>query len=108
MSYDLTGYVTPDSCIQGASSLICKFSIEPTLFLQSNSITRPTGGAAAAILFFFLNLNPHEGRPFKEHMETFDFLGLFLIVGGVICLLLGFNESETSCMLIQCWIVAGF
>ncbi|KAG6836786.1 hypothetical protein H0H93_003207 [Arthromyces matolae] len=59
-------------------------------------INLPTGGVAACLLFFFLNLNPHQGRTFKEHMEQFDFLGLFLFIGGIVCLLLGFNFSETS------------
>ncbi|TFK59104.1 MFS general substrate transporter [Pluteus cervinus] len=59
-------------------------------------INLPTGGVAAVILFLFLNLNPHEGRPFKEYLEEFDFVGLFLIVVGVVCLLIGFNQSETS------------
>jgi hypothetical protein len=30
-------------------------------------------------------------------MEEFDFIGLGLIVGGIVCLLLGLNFSETSC-----------
>jgi EmrB/QacA subfamily drug resistance transporter len=59
-------------------------------------INLPTGGVAAAILFFFLNLNPHQGRTLKQHAQEFDFIGLFLIVAGIILLLLGFNESETS------------
>lgn len=59
-------------------------------------INLPTGGAAILILFIFLNLNPHQGRPFKQHMAEFDFLGLGLIVSGVVCVLLGFNFSETS------------
>jgi hypothetical protein len=50
-----------------------------------------------AILFFFLNLNPHKGRTFHEHVSDFDFLGLFLIVGGVLCLLIGLNSGQTSC-----------
>lgn len=58
---------------------------------------RPTGGVAAALLFFFLNLNPHQGKTLKQHVQEFDFIGLFLLVGGVVILLLGFNESETSC-----------
>ena len=57
----------------------------------------PTGGVAAALLFFFLNLNPHQGRTLKEHLNEFDFPGLFLIVSGVVLLLVGFNQSETSC-----------
>ncbi|TRM62610.1 major facilitator superfamily domain-containing protein [Schizophyllum amplum] len=59
-------------------------------------INLPTGGVAAAVLFFTLHLNPHQGRTFREHVAAFDFAGLFLIVGGVICLLLGFNFSEKS------------
>lgn len=58
---------------------------------------RPTGGVAAALLFFFLNLNPHRGRTLKEHVQDFDFIGLALMIAGVICLLLGFNSSETDC-----------
>ena len=61
------------------------------------NITRPTGGAAVALLFFTLHLNPHHGKPFRQHVREFDFLGLFLLISGVICLLLGFNQSETSC-----------
>ncbi|KAI0267028.1 major facilitator superfamily domain-containing protein [Gloeopeniophorella convolvens] len=48
------------------------------------------------MLFFFLNLNPHHGKPFRQHVAEFDFVGLSLIVAGVVCLLLGFNQSETS------------
>jgi EmrB/QacA subfamily drug resistance transporter len=59
-------------------------------------INLPTGGVAAALVFFFLNLNPHQGKTLKEHIDEFDFLGLFLIVSGVVLLLLGFNQSETS------------
>jgi MFS family permease len=59
-------------------------------------INLPTGGIAGALLFFFLNLNPHQGRSFKEHVSDFDFLGLFLIVAGLLMVLIGFNESQTS------------
>ena len=53
---------------------------------------------ALASLFFFLHLNPlHNRKTFRQHVSEFDFLGLFLIVVGVVCLLLGFNFSETSC-----------
>lgn len=62
------------------------------------SVYRPTGGVALAFLFFSLHLNkPKHGKTFREQVAVFDFLGLFLIVSGVICLLLGFNQSETSC-----------
>ncbi|KAH7929758.1 MFS general substrate transporter [Leucogyrophana mollusca] len=59
-------------------------------------INLPTGGLAGALLFFFLNLNPHQGKPFREHVREFDFVGLFVIVSGVVCLLIGFNSSETT------------
>ncbi|KAJ7209100.1 major facilitator superfamily domain-containing protein [Mycena rebaudengoi] len=59
-------------------------------------INLPTGGVAGLLLFFFLNLNPHHGKPFMDHLREFDFVGLFLIVGGVLMLLLGFNQSESG------------
>ncbi|KAG1827106.1 MFS general substrate transporter [Suillus subaureus] len=59
-------------------------------------INLPTGGLAGALLFFFLNLNPHQGRPFRDHIREFDFVGLFVIIVGVVCLLIGFNSSETT------------
>ncbi|KAI0699708.1 MFS general substrate transporter [Cytidiella melzeri] len=59
-------------------------------------INLPTGGVALAILFFFLNLNPHQGKSFREHAAEFDFLGFALVVGGVVLILIGFNFSETS------------
>lgn len=62
----------------------------------------PTGGVAFALLFFFLNLNPHHGKSLREHINEFDFLGLLLIIGGVVCLLIGFNFSETSCEFYKC------
>jgi hypothetical protein len=59
---------------------------------------RPTGGIAGAILFFFLNLNPHKGMTLKQHMNEFDFLGLALLVAGAVCALLGLTSGETNCM----------
>ncbi|KAI5122887.1 hypothetical protein M0805_003338 [Coniferiporia weirii] len=59
-------------------------------------VNLPTGGAAAIVLFIFLNLNPHHGRPLRDHVAEFDFAGLGLIVSGVVCLLLGFNFAESS------------
>jgi hypothetical protein len=58
---------------------------------------RPTGGLAGTLLFFFLNLNPRQGKSFRVHVQEFDFVGLFVIVVGVVCLLIGFNSSETTC-----------
>ncbi|KAJ7661600.1 major facilitator superfamily domain-containing protein [Mycena polygramma] len=59
-------------------------------------INLPTGGLAGLLLFRFLNLNPHVGKTLKEHTREFDFVGLFLFVGGVVCLLLGFNQSQNG------------
>ncbi|KAJ7755212.1 MFS amino acid permease [Mycena metata] len=59
-------------------------------------VNLPTGGVAGALLFFFLNLNPHHGKSWREHVREFDFVGLFLFIGGVVCLLLGFNQSQNG------------
>ncbi|KAJ6547701.1 major facilitator superfamily domain-containing protein [Mycena capillaripes] len=59
-------------------------------------INLPTGGIAATLLFFFLNLNPRPLRTLREHNQEFDYGGLFLVVSGAVCLLIGFNSSETS------------
>jgi len=58
---------------------------------------RPTGGVAGLVLFFFLNLNPRAGKSFREHVAEFDFAGLILFTGGILCILFGFNESEKGC-----------
>jgi membrane-bound ClpP family serine protease len=59
-------------------------------------INLPTGGVAIALLVFFLKLNPHKRRSFRDHMSDFDFIGLFLMIGGVVCLLIGLNNGTTS------------
>ncbi|KZV73419.1 MFS amino acid permease [Peniophora sp. CONT] len=59
-------------------------------------INLPTGGVALAMLFFFLHLNPHKGRTLRQHVGDFDFVGLALLVAGVVCLLIGFNSGETT------------
>lgn len=59
-------------------------------------INLPTGGVAGAILLFFLHLNPHQGKTFRDHAREFDFVGLILIITGIVCLLLGFNFGESS------------
>ena len=48
------------------------------------------------LLVLFLNLNPTPKRSFKSYIDEFDFLGLFLIVSGVVALLIGFHYSESS------------
>ncbi|CDO78114.1 hypothetical protein BN946_scf184611.g6 [Trametes cinnabarina] len=59
-------------------------------------INLPFGGLAGGILFFFLNLHPHKGKPLRQHIREFDFLGLVLVVAGVVCVLIGFNNSGIS------------
>ncbi|KAL4068102.1 MFS general substrate transporter [Scleroderma citrinum] len=59
-------------------------------------INLPTGGVAGVILFIFLNLNPHQSRPLRQQVAGLDLLGLVSLVGGVVCLLMGFEFSETS------------
>ncbi|KAI8980783.1 MFS general substrate transporter [Trametes punicea] len=56
-------------------------------------INLPFGGLAGGILAVFLNLHPHKGKPLREHVREFDFLGLVLVVGGTVCILIGFNNS---------------
>ena len=65
--------------------------------ISDHTSHRPTGGVAGAILFIFLNLNPHKGRPIREQVAELDLIGLFALVVGVVCLLIGFEFSETSC-----------
>ena len=37
----------------------------------------------------------------QQHVNDFDFAGLALLIGGTVCVLIGLNSSETSCMLDQ-------
>ncbi|KIJ16713.1 hypothetical protein PAXINDRAFT_27707, partial [Paxillus involutus ATCC 200175] len=59
-------------------------------------ISRPTGGLAAVLLFVFLNVNPHPKRPLRDQVAELDFIGLFGLVAGAVCLLIGFNFGQTS------------
>jgi uncharacterized membrane protein HdeD (DUF308 family) len=43
-----------------------------------------------------MKLNPTKRNTLKYHLNTFDFLGLFLLVSGIVLILVGFNSSETS------------
>ncbi|KAJ6479069.1 MFS amino acid permease [Mycena sanguinolenta] len=60
-------------------------------------INLPTGGIAWILLFVFLKLNPHDAKTLRDFVREFDFFGLFLLVAGVACLLLGFCQSENGC-----------
>ncbi|EKM58215.1 uncharacterized protein PHACADRAFT_171473 [Phanerochaete carnosa HHB-10118-sp] len=60
-------------------------------------INLPTGGIALALLVSSLHFNPLQNdKSFRQHMAEFDFQGLVLLITGVVCLLLGFNQGETS------------
>ena len=83
----------------GVSGSTCTWSrLQPYVNYRPTCITSPTGGVALGFLFFTLHLNPPKhNKTFRQHVSEFDFLGLFLIVSGVICVLIGFNQSENSC-----------
>jgi hypothetical protein len=34
----------------------------------------------------------------RQHVNEFDFLGLALLMAGAVCVLIGLNSSETSCV----------
>ncbi|KAK4049440.1 hypothetical protein OIV83_004173 [Microbotryomycetes sp. JL201] len=59
-------------------------------------INLPTGAIAVVLLFFFLKLNPLHIMTFEEFRTTFDFLGLALIIIGVVALLVGFSFAEQN------------
>ncbi|EJD03251.1 MFS general substrate transporter [Fomitiporia mediterranea MF3/22] len=59
-------------------------------------INLPTGGIAALLLLFFLHLNPTKRRSVRDVAATFDFLGLFLLIGGVVLVLIGFQSAQTA------------
>ena len=48
------------------------------------------------IAVFSLNLTPIQRKSVKEILKTFDFLGPFLVIAGVILLPVGFQETETA------------
>lgn len=56
----------------------------------------PVGGAAFIVLFFSLNLNPHEKKSAKQHFKQFDIFGYILILIAIIIFLLGFTFAETD------------
>ncbi|CAE6445742.1 putative transporter C3H1,06c [Rhizoctonia solani AG-1 IB] len=58
-------------------------------------VNLPTGGLAVLALLR-LRLNPTPKKPFSHYVAEFDFLGLFLIMSGVVLLLVGFNSGESN------------
>ncbi|ESK84655.1 membrane transporter [Moniliophthora roreri MCA 2997] len=72
-------------------------------------INLPTGAVSVGLLYF-LNLNPVPKKPLREIISKFDFLGLFLIMAGVVSLLVGFQFGEQSWSAPKAWalvLVAG-
>jgi hypothetical protein len=57
---------------------------------------QPIGAIPAAIIFFFLKVNPVQKKPLRQHVTEFDFIGLFTIMVGVALVILGFNEGESD------------
>ena len=93
-------------CMIGASSSICEIHWVSMRYIVLTTVLlchRPTGGLAFGVLYFFLHLNPHKGKSFRQHVREFDFVGLILFIGGVVCILIGFNYSETRC---QCLVAS--
>lgn len=60
------------------------------------SVNTKTCGIAAALLLIFLKVKPGRQKSFRQHISEFDFLGVFLICGGVGILILAFNFAEKS------------
>ncbi|KAL0581220.1 hypothetical protein V5O48_000808 [Marasmius crinis-equi] len=58
-------------------------------------INLPTG-AVSVVLLFFLNLNPTPRKSLRENIRDFDFVGLILLMVGVVSLLVGFQFGESD------------
>ncbi|KAF8121968.1 hypothetical protein EV363DRAFT_1301496 [Boletus edulis] len=58
------------------------------------------GGLAGAtyglLLFIFLNVHPPPKLPLRDQIAELDFIGLFSLIAGVACLLLGLNFGQES------------
>ncbi|GAA5924217.1 MDR family MFS transporter [Sporobolomyces koalae] len=78
-------------------------------------INLPVGAFAFAVLAYFLKLNPHTPPSTRELISDFDFLGLFLMIVGLVVLLFGFSFGETNwssvntivCLTVGCAVLAG-
>ncbi|GAA5863355.1 hypothetical protein JCM1840_007499 [Sporobolomyces johnsonii] len=71
-------------------------------------INLPCGVFALFIIAFFLHLNPHTPPSASFLLADFDFLGLFLLIAGLVVLLIGFTSGETnwgSAQTIACLVV---
>ncbi len=59
-------------------------------------INLPTGGAAGTVLLLFLNLNRTKRRTFREFVDHFDFIGLFILTAAIVLILFGFQEAQSA------------
>ncbi|GAA6008632.1 hypothetical protein JCM11491_003376 [Sporobolomyces phaffii] len=59
-------------------------------------INLPVGAFALAVLAYFLKLNPHTPPSAQQLLAEFDFLGLFLLIVGLVVLLFGFSFGESN------------
>jgi len=69
---------------------------ELTTILSQFFINLPFGALALAVLAYFLKLNPHTPPSARELLAEFDFLGLFLLIVGLVVLLFGFSSGESN------------
>ncbi|PIL37560.1 MFS general substrate transporter [Ganoderma sinense ZZ0214-1] len=59
-------------------------------------INLPVGGVLACAILIFLRLKPAPKKTLTEALHNFDFVGLFLIVAGIACLLVGLQLGKTA------------
>ncbi|KAH8921227.1 MFS general substrate transporter [Atractiella rhizophila] len=59
-------------------------------------INLPTGGIALLVLVIYLNVHPVKNTTWREQAREFDFVGLFLVIAGVVLALIGFNNAENG------------
>ncbi|KAF8265935.1 major facilitator superfamily domain-containing protein [Lactarius quietus] len=84
------------SALRGAFQALLGLSLGVLSLIMCFWINLPIGGFAGVMLFFFLNLNPHQNMTLQQHLSQFDFLGLGLLMSGAVCVLIGLNSGETS------------
>lgn len=66
------------------------------LIIITFSQNLPTGFICGIIYIFFVHLNPTPKKSVREIAQDFDFIGLFLLIAGIACLLVGFNNGAQA------------
>ncbi|KAJ8583554.1 MFS general substrate transporter [Rhizopogon salebrosus TDB-379] len=62
----------------------------------------------AIVLFVFLNLNPHQSRPFRGRLAELDFVDLTFIALGMVPLIIGFDfwrATYALCYVMLCYVM---